>query len=357
MRIFPRLSLRYEANRLLLYVLVSFGATVVLTRAYLQVTGYPQVGHGNLHIAHLLWGGLAMAIAGIVLLIFATPRVYGISAMLVGIGIGLFIDEVGKFITIDNNYFFRPAAPIIYVCFLAVALIYFAVAHRQKSEERLMIAALERAQALVEGPMSDQAHAELQLWLAQLSHAHSPGWTQLAAALEEFAAAQQVHNTWLSRFEVRMRRLQLGLQVFFETHMGLITTLIIGIVSLRALSGVIILISTIAVNVLPDSDIIGFFRPGNGIGIWLQAVTSALMLVGLVLYFAHRRRAGLFWLQTAMVLALTVVGVVAFYANQFAATINMLTDLFVWLVLHTYTNRLLMAEVRIRTVDAHATHA
>ena len=36
---------------------VSFGVTVVVTRLYLSVTGYPQIGHGEFHLAHALWGG------------------------------------------------------------------------------------------------------------------------------------------------------------------------------------------------------------------------------------------------------------------------------------------------------------
>ena len=32
-------------------------ATILITRLYLQLTGYPQVGGGDLHIAHALYGG------------------------------------------------------------------------------------------------------------------------------------------------------------------------------------------------------------------------------------------------------------------------------------------------------------
>jgi hypothetical protein len=34
---------------------------VLLTRLYLNLTGFPHIGAGGLHIAHLLWGGLVNA--------------------------------------------------------------------------------------------------------------------------------------------------------------------------------------------------------------------------------------------------------------------------------------------------------
>ena len=47
--------IRDGAERSLLLVIVSFVIAVVGTRWFLQITGYPQVGGGGLHIAHMLW--------------------------------------------------------------------------------------------------------------------------------------------------------------------------------------------------------------------------------------------------------------------------------------------------------------
>jgi hypothetical protein len=39
---------------------VSFGVTLVGTRLYLNLAGWPQIGGGDYHIAHALWGGLLL---------------------------------------------------------------------------------------------------------------------------------------------------------------------------------------------------------------------------------------------------------------------------------------------------------
>lgn len=90
---------RSLASKYILMMVVTFAATVVITRYYLEWTGYPQIGGGELHIAHLLWGGPALLIASLLPLIFANRRTYHWAAVLSGVGVGLFIDEVGKFIT------------------------------------------------------------------------------------------------------------------------------------------------------------------------------------------------------------------------------------------------------------------
>src|SRR3712207_6911057 len=47
-------------------------------------TGYPQVGNSELHIAHVLWGGLLLFVASLLPLVFANRWVFKAGALLAG---------------------------------------------------------------------------------------------------------------------------------------------------------------------------------------------------------------------------------------------------------------------------------
>ncbi len=100
--------------------------TIVFIRLMLWMTGYPQLGNKHLHIAHMLWGGLLMGAALILEQSLILRWVRRLGAVLGGIGFGLFIDELGKFITRDNDYFFKPTYALIYILFI---LFYFLTRH------------------------------------------------------------------------------------------------------------------------------------------------------------------------------------------------------------------------------------
>ena len=128
-----RVPVREGAERYLLLTIVAFVVAVVGTRWYLQATGYPQVGGGELHIAHMLWGGLLLVVAALLPLVLAAGWALTASAILAGAGTGLFIDEVGKFITASNDYFYPLAAPLIYGLLLALVLLFVVVRRRPDS--------------------------------------------------------------------------------------------------------------------------------------------------------------------------------------------------------------------------------
>ena len=111
---------RYDLPTLQDTFLVCAVATILVIRLQLWATNYPQLGGGKLHIAHLLWGGLLMLVAIGLLVSYMGRRVRLAGAVLGGIGFGFFIDELGKFITADNDYFFKPAAAFIYAIFVTL---------------------------------------------------------------------------------------------------------------------------------------------------------------------------------------------------------------------------------------------
>lgn len=112
--------------------IVSAASSILLVRFFLYVTGYPSIGGSKYHIAHMLWGGLFMLAAFVINFSFLGSRVQKLVALLGGIGFGIFIDEVGKFVTRDNDYFFRPSVGIIYAIFVILYLTVSFLTREQK---------------------------------------------------------------------------------------------------------------------------------------------------------------------------------------------------------------------------------
>src|SRR3954454_10103903 len=103
--------------------LISAVTMIIVIRLQLWATNYPQLGGGRLHIAHLLWGGVFMLIAIGLLLSLVGRQWRRPAAVVGGVGFGFFIDELGKFVTSDNDYFFKPTAAMVYIVFI---VLYFA---------------------------------------------------------------------------------------------------------------------------------------------------------------------------------------------------------------------------------------
>ncbi len=158
MRFNRRFMRNLEGRNLLEIFLVTAAASVLGIRFFLAITGYPSLSPGNLHIAHVLLGGALMAIALIISLGYINKSAYYLTATLGGIGFGAFIDELGKFITGDNDYFYQPAAALIYITFILLYLGIENFVHKPVlSEQEKLINVLELTKEVV---LEDLDHRE-----------------------------------------------------------------------------------------------------------------------------------------------------------------------------------------------------
>jgi hypothetical protein len=112
-----------EFGRLFDAFFISAVSTILIVRFYLIVTGYPQLGNSTLHISHLLPGTILMLTAILVMLAAVNRAARDFGALVAGIGFGLSWDELGKFITQNNNYFFKPTIGLIYLTFVVLYLL------------------------------------------------------------------------------------------------------------------------------------------------------------------------------------------------------------------------------------------
>jgi len=108
----------------ILMFMISGIVSVLATRLFLHLTNNFQLSFGSIHIAHVLWGGLLMFLALILIFLFPSSLILKRCAVIGGLGWGVFIDEIGKYITRDNNYWYQPAIIYIYISFILLYLLY-----------------------------------------------------------------------------------------------------------------------------------------------------------------------------------------------------------------------------------------
>ena len=361
----PRLVRRISASHLVLNVLIAFGATVLIVRLYLELTGYPRLGNATLHIAHLLYGGIVLAAASLLMIVFASPTTTRIGAILTGIGLGLFFDEVGKFITTNNDYFYKPAAPIIYLIALAIALLYFLLRRRAKkpSDGELMVAALESTEVLLEGRQTAQQRRRVDLNLNRLTRTMAdPDYVKLALALREFADSEAV-RPGRSGVQRLWARAELWGMRLFVRHQKVIATSLLVLLALNSLLSLVTFSVSLVVPVISPElarDIQSLYNAAglrafspfllsvSNIDLLLDFITALITLVGIVLFVTRRREQGLFWVQLALLLQLCVVNVFTFYVEQFSAALLTLANLIVLLCVRAYQHNLKQALVARR---------
>lgn len=307
-----------DAAALIETFLVSAVVSFLGIRAFLALTGYPQVGGGGLHIAHMLWGGLLMLIALGMLLIFLDRSVQHAAAIVAGLGFGTFIDEIGKFLTADNNYFFRPAVAIIYVAFVALFLVGRAVVGRRPLSPRESLAnALDLLEEHLERPIDPHDRARIRGLLRQAP----PDSTLVPVVrhyLDELPAAVE-HDTWVEALPARLAGAyeRLAANAWFDR------ALVVAVVAytVAAVFGVLALALTLGPASAPVTWTVS--RAGES----LSTLAGAALVARGVLALPGSRAGAYHWFLRGLLVWILVTQVFVFYGSQLAGLGGLAVDL------------------------------
>lgn len=341
------LVMRFRAGQNIVVTLISFAFSVSATRLFLELTGYPQLGGGELHIAHVLWGGLLLFAAALLTIIFVNEWAATLSALVAGLGVGLFIDEVGKFITSTNDYFYPSAAPIVYVFFLLTVLLAFQVRqNRPKSTRSKMYEILEKFSEVLDRDMSAYEREELIQSLAEVcKNEDRRDLCALADSMKQYLQNQTPRG--ISYQPNLMDRIKIRLMKFerkFLSKAHLRIAIIIGLFGSAAWSLISpIFFFSISKNVAQlqvfYEELITNRLVRNATGMnWFEArvlLEGSLALVILVAAFFilfKSEKLGTWLGMIGLIVAITMVNLLVFYFDQFS-TIVLATFQFLVLVL------------------------
>lgn len=345
---------REGAEDYLLLSLISFGASVVFTRLFLNLANFPKLGNDNLHIAHVLWGGLILFAAALLPLIFANKWAYSTSAIFSGLGVGLFIDEVGKFITQTNNYFFPPAAPIIYAFFLITVLIYMRVRKSKSQTPRSeMYRALSILTEVLDSDLDAEERTDINSSLQYVrENSDDPALVKLSQDLISFIESEHLviypRRTTLIGWKEKIRQ-YLEKVLPRPVH----RSVIIGglcLVSLLAIFDLVSLIMLSQKSIQPLNALIKL-EPlvvssatnflWHLVRLTMEGVIGIIALVGAALILFKDEQRGVYISTISLLMQLLVVDLLVFYLDQFSAAISAIFQLILLLLLVNYRRRFL----------------
>lgn len=323
-----------QAGQLRETFLVSAVASFLGVRFFLNLTGFPKLGGGGLHIAHMLWGGGLMLAALLFLLAYLGERIRRIAAIIGGLGFGLFIDELGKFITSDNNYFYRPTIALIYVLFVLLFLRLRSFERRRDASEEVYLA--NALVLLQDAAIHDLDPKEKHLLLQWLRLSGKTGTSLLGNAAQTMAA-RPPDVVPRSRLGTRVRRFRRSLARGFRSRWS--ARLAVPVLLVRLLGGLVV---TAVLTLSNGSDLADV--PTHLPILIATGISSAMALMGLIRLPMARIHA-LRWFKRSILSTILLTDVFVFYYQQLGG----LSDLVIDLVLLAIFEALIDAEHR-RTV-------
>lgn len=297
--------------------------TILGIRAFLAIAGYPSLGSDSLHIAHMLWGGLLMLFSLIVLLYLHGFQAKFFAAILGGIGFGFFIDELGKFVTNDNNYFYQPAAMLIYIIFLLIwaSLSRLALYQPSSRQQHAVDAFSKYRDAMIYGLSSK----DIPMLGRQLKEAgcNANDVKHLMRLVDELAPHYNIESIW-PKYSYRIQSVRSW--IYNQASRKHVEKLLLSLFLVHVVVSVAILAFLVRggsrvfnINGVPD-----FIYYGYVVSV---AIYCLCIFVG-AYYFIERNSVKVFvWYRRALLINVFVTQIFLFYINQFQAAFGLLLNL------------------------------
>lgn len=318
-----------DAGSLHLAFFVTAVVTELCIRTQLWLTHYPQLGGHGLHIAHLLWGGLFMVVGLAIGLSFLGRGARQAAAIVAGVGFGFFIDELGKFVTADNNYFFKPAAGIIYLIFIALYLGSRAFQqYRGLTEAERVRNAIELIGEATQGPFKAEYRDQALALLAEVRPEHPlrQPLTELAAGIDTDPAP---NPPWYRRFAdgVAARYLRWSRQQWFHGA-------VIGVFAVWMVASILAIVGLLfsagfagdAARVGFEEDSVGHLNFVNWATLVSTGASTVFVVLGLTRLVRGDRPAAYLWLTRALLVSIFITRVFVFVESQFGAVFGIGVD-------------------------------
>jgi hypothetical protein len=351
--------------------LISAVAAILGIRLFLHLAGYPTVGGESLHVAHMLWGGVLMLVALLMVLGYLGRPMKSAASVIGGLGWGTFIDELGKFLTHDNNYFFEPTFALIYVSFVLLYVVWERLHSTKLTGPEALANALELTQEAVRRDM-DAAERQQALELLASCDQSDPVVRRLALAIEQVELAPEGRHGLLYRFRHSVRTVYEGLVrrrwfptaviAFFVVHslnaivqsMALVKQLAVPLLIFGAglvIAGVLLrpdqteaaqrrgppaAAAVVAAALIAGLIIARPVLPELSLFAWAEVVSTVVPALIVLLGVLRMRRSRLDayrTFKTAVLIIIFVTQFFAFYHQQLLAVFGLAVNVVVWLTL------------------------
>lgn len=338
---------RSSAADNLLFFLVSAAASVLLTRIYLYIFNYPQIGNGTFHIAHAVIGGILLTMSVLLVLSFHGKRIRQLSSVVGGWGFGQFIDEIGKFITRDNDYFYQPVPVIIYLSFITVFFLYRRLEkYTPKDPQEQSYDILEQLEDLADNRFYRDNRLAVEETSQKILESEDKSHRYFARGIEAMMDAIPVRSTppqnrllthlrsswqWLDDFTAERRPVFYALIGIFLIYTGL---------TFWTMSAFFLRLSRSSFDFLS----FGFTTRAELFVYSAEIISQALSAVWMCQGFWHllrrRRQKALQLFKNGLAINILITHVFAFYTEQFSAAIS----LFIVLILFVLVENILEEE-------------